>query len=326
MSERARIGLVLGAVVLASAMLLGVCCGAASVDALSFSDPVLRLRLPRVLLAALVGAALGMSGGASQALLRNPLAEPGTLGIGMGAAAGAAFVVVFLGNFTAGHALAVWHSAAISMGAFSTALAAATCVVAVAGSSTSSLLPILTGLALSAVGNAALGGMTIIANDFQLRSLAFWTLGSLGAASPSVTGFAALFIVPSLFFLARQSRALNAMLLGEAVAASVGVDVKSTRKRVIIWSSVLAASAIAPCGFIAFTGLLAPQAARMLIGSDQKVGLPLAAVLGGALVVLADTVARTVVAPAEIPVGVLTSMLGAPLFAMQVFTSIRKTS
>lgn len=323
LSARAKLGLLTGLLVLVVLIIVGICSGAATVESLTLADPVLRLRLPRVFLAALVGGALGMSGAASQALLRNPLAEPGTLGIGMGAAAGAAFVVVILGNSSFGGTDAL-QSVAVSAGAFVVALVAALCVVVVASMSNSTLAPILTGLALSAVSNAFLGTLTVVANDFQLRSLAFWTLGSLGAASPTVTMLAALLVLPGLVFLGRQARALNAMLLGDAVAASLGVDVKATRTRVIVWSSLLAAAAIAPCGFIAFTGMLAPHAARLVVGSDQRVGLPLAALLGGALVVVADTIARTVVAPAEFPVGVLTSMLGAPLFALRIFSTLRR--
>ncbi len=323
--SRANRGLILGASALLIVICGAICVGAASIEAFNIGDPVLRLRLPRVLLAAVVGSALGMSGAASQALLRNPLAEPGTLGVGMGAAAGAAMVVVLMGSASTGPSAATMLPFLTSAGAFTVALAVASCVVAVAGATSLSLAPVLTGLALSAVSNAVLGALTIVANDFQLRSLAFWTLGSLGQATPAVTSLAAAFIFPALILLGRQGQALNAWLLGDAVAGSLGIDVRATRKSVIIWSSVLAAAAIAPCGFVAFIGLLAPQVARVVTGSNQRASLPMSALTGAVLVVLADVIARTIVAPAELPVGVITSLIGAPLFAVRVFEAVRRS-
>ncbi len=309
---------------LALALLLAIRCGAATMEALTLADPVLRLRAPRVLLAALVGAALGMSGAASQALLRNPLAEPGTLGIGIASATGAAMALLVLPAAMGSSVLL--HSFGVATGAFALAMVAAVVVVGAAKLASSELAPIFAGLAVSALGNAALGAITTLANDAQLRSLTFWSMGSLGAASFQVTSATALLILPGLLLLYAQAASLNGLLLGEAVAASMGIDVPSTRRRVILCCSLLTAAAIAPCGFVAFVGLLAPHATRLLVGSDQRVVLLVSALLGASVVVLADAVARTALAPVEIPVGIVTSCIGAPLFASRIFRLLRSAA
>jgi iron complex transport system permease protein len=325
LSPRAQAALVAGVALVLGAAVTGLSFGAAplSLLELSFDDPMLRLRLPRVALGLVVGAGLGAAGGASQALLRNALAEPGVLGVSAGAATGAALVIVVLsGRLTVagGADLALLTSA----GAFGGAVACSAFVVAVAGRTASTLAAVLAGLALSALASAILGFLTVVANDAQLRALAFWTLGSLGGATPDVALVAAALLLPALAVVFRHARALNALLLGDAIASSLGVRVAHVR-RALVWStSLLVAAAIAPCGVIAFVGLVAPHAARALAGTDHRATLPLAALLGAALVVLADAAARAVLAPAEIPLGILTSLLGAPLFFWRVAGELRR--
>jgi iron complex transport system permease protein len=273
------------------------------------------LRLPRALLAALVGAALGLAGALAQGLFRNPLADPGLLGVTSGAVCAAALVLTVLAA-TVGGLPAAWRPWVLPASAFAGALAVCYALDRVARWVTPGSIAglLLTGLALNALTMAVVGLCTYVADDEQLRSLTFWTLGSLAGASWPVAGVLALALVLALAQAGRLAQSLNALALGEAVAGHVGVDVARLRNRLILTIAVLAALAVAWCGLIGFIGLMAPHLVRGWAGADQRAVLPLAALAGALLLLLADTAARLVAIPAEVPVGILTALIGGPVF------------
>ena len=275
------------------------------------------LRLPRALLAAAVGAALGLAGALTQGLFRNPLADPGLLGVTSGAVCAVALVLtVFAANAAA--VPVAWRIWVLPVSAFCGALLV--CVVLerlarwLTPGSVSGLL--LTGLALNAVAMALVGLCTYLATDEQLRSLSFWTLGSLAGASWPVLGVLTAALMAALVVSRRLANALNALALGEAVAAQVGVPMQALRLRLIAVVALLSALAVAWCGLIGFIGLMAPHFVRAAAGADQRAVLPLSMLCGALLLLVADTVARVVVVPAELPVGILTALLGGPAFLL----------
>lgn len=275
------------------------------------------LRLPRALLAAAVGAALGLAGALAQGLFRNPLADPGLLGVTSGAVCAVALVLTFFAATAAGLPPA-WRPWVLPLAAFGGALAVCFMLDGVARwlmpGSIAGLL--LTGLALNALTMAVVGLCTFVADDEQLRSLTFWTLGSLAGASWLVASVLLLALALALWQGARLAQALNALALGESAAAHVGVDVQRLRTRLIVTVALLCGLAVAWCGLIGFIGLMAPHLVRSVVGGDQRAVLPLAALAGALLLLLADTLARTVVIPAEMPVGIITALIGAPIFLL----------
>ncbi|HEX7815192.1 iron ABC transporter permease [Dyella sp.] len=271
------------------------------------------LRLPRVLMACLVGAALASSGAAMQGLFRNPLVEPGLIGVSSGAALGAIGMMVLGGPIMASLP-AVASSFGVAMAAFVGGLAA-TCLVYLLGRRRPGMATLLlAGVAISAVAIAGVGMLTFVANEHQLRDLSFWTLGSLGGTDGwRLAAVAGPMLLPIVLML-RDARALNALLLGEQDAALLGFQPGRVRARLIVLVAMATSAAVAMCGVIGFVGLLVPHVLRMIWGPDHRLLLPGSALAGATLLVAADTVARVVVAPAELPIGVLTALLGGPFF------------
>lgn len=275
------------------------------------------LRLPRALLAAAVGAALGLCGALTQGLFRNPLADPGLLGVTSGAACAAALVLTVF----ASHQLMVppvWRLWLLPASAFCGALLVCLVLERMARwltpGSISGLL--LTGLALNAITMSVVGLCTYLATDEQLRSLTFWTLGSLAGASWLVVTVLVAALVLCTWRARRLAHALNALALGESAAGHVGIDVPRLRAGLITIVALLSALAVAWCGLIGFIGLMAPHLVRGIAGADQRRLLPLAMVAGALLLLVADTVARTIAVPAEIPVGIFTALIGGPGFLL----------
>ncbi len=272
------------------------------------------IRLPRVLLAAVVGAGLGMAGAALQGLFRNPLADPGLVGVSSGAALAVALTIVFGNVMWSGAAvLGIWL---LPLAAFSGAALAAWLVYRIGrtGQSVSVAAMLLAGIAINALAVALIGLASYLATDEQLRNLTFWSLGSLSAASWQVTGLVAGGVSIALLTLWRLGKGLNALALGEAEARHLGVAVERLKRLAILATALAVGASVAFCGMIGFIGLVAPHCVRLLAGPDARIVLPGAALLGAILTVSADLVARTLAAPAEIPIGVLTALLGAPFF------------
>jgi len=275
----------------------------------------IQLRLPRVLLCAITGSILAVSGVLMQGLFRNPIVEPGLMGTSAGAAFGASIVFVIgaklspeLKSYTGPFLTPIF--------AFGGALLATYAVYFLARNVTrvSIMSLLLIGIAINAAGLSGTGFMSYIARDPQARSITFWNLGTFSGASwlqvLLVGGVAAIIFILSF----RLSKQLNALLLGEEEAGYIGVDTNKLKKKVMLLNTIMVSVATAFVGVISFVGLIVPHLLRLLIGSDNKKLLPAAIIAGALLLTLADMGARLLLAPAEIPIGIITSLVGAPVF------------
>ncbi len=273
------------------------------------------IRLPRLALGLAVGAALALSGVLLQGLFRNPLADPGIVGVSAGAGLGAVLAIVLGGLLPAGLAaiFGTWLvPVAAGLGGWATTLLLYR--VATNGRRTEVATMLLAGIALSALAGAATGVLTYIADDRQLRDLTFWGMGSLAGATWTKLAAAAPLIGFALLLAPRLARGLNALALGEAQAAHMGTDVQRLKRLAIFATAAAAGASVAVSGGIGFIGLVVPHLLRQVQGPDHRRLLPNAAMLGGALLVLADLVSRSIVAPAELPIGIITALIGAPVF------------
>jgi len=264
------------------------------------------LRLPRVLLASLVGGCLALAGAALQALLKNPLADPFLLGTSGGAAVGAAAAAL------AGASPLVSPAAA-----FAGAAGASVGIAALArrGGRLDLQRLLLAGLIANAFFSALLLGAFSVASGEAARSMLFWMMGSLSEATPLRVLALCPYAAAGLVVLAASASRLNLFVVGEENAAALGVDTERTKRIVFLSASLLTGAAVAFAGVIGFVGLLVPHAVRAVTGNDQRILLPVSALAGAALLVAADAVARAVIAPAELPIGAITAAIGAPLFA-----------
>lgn len=279
------------------------------------AEVLFSIRLPRVLLGALVGAGLGLSGASMQGVFRNPLVDPGLLGVSMGAALGAVASIVLGGVIAQGIPLALTPYV-LPVAAFTGALAAMTAVERIShvnGRLAVATL-LLAGIAVNAFASSITGLFMYVSDDAQLRTLTFWTLGSLAGATPRSVALTAVFLGAPLFVLARSGRSLNALLLGEAEAGHLGIDVERTKRVTIVLVALIVGSAVAVSGILGFVGLVVPHLLRLAFGPDHRLLLPGSALLGASLLLGADAIARTVVSPAELPLGIVTSSLGTPFF------------
>jgi iron complex transport system permease protein len=316
------------AVALPLAILLGLASGAATLslgdtlgglrqffsgDATGQAAVIIgQIRLPRVLLAAVVGAILACSGAAMQGLFRNPLADPSLIGVTAGASLGASLMIVASGSVVFGYV----GLTLVSMGAFIGGLLAVLLVYRLATSpnGTSVATMLLAGIAITALAGSLGNLLEFYANNETLRRISLWRMGGLeGADYPrlligAVVGASLLLVLP------RFATALNALLLGESEARHLGIDVASVKLGLIFCVAIGVGTAVALAGTIAFVGLIVPHMVRMLTGPDHRRLLPASALAGACLLVLADTAARLVLAPTELPVGVVTALIGVPFF------------
>jgi iron complex transport system permease protein len=275
----------------------------------------LHIRLPRVLLCALVGAALAVSGTLMQALFRNPIVEPGIVGTSAGAALGAAVIFVF-GKSTVFAYTAGLGPLALPFVAFVTAFVATLFVWRVSSTygRTSAATMILAGVAVNAFCSAGTGLMSYLARDPQARSITFWSLGSISGADWRAVAIVGSVMAIALPLVWRESAGLNALLLGEDEAALLGFDVEWLTIRVLVLNTLMVAAATAMVGVIMFVGLVVPHLLRMLRGADNRFLIPASGLCGAVLMQVIDVVTRTAVAPAELPVGIVTAAIGAPVF------------
>lgn len=290
------------------------------VDILWREDVALRriwltIRLPRVLLALIVGGALALAGAIMQGLFRNPLADPGLLGISSGAALAVALWLVLPLSLPV-----VLMLYAPMLAAFIGSLAVTMVIFILSQRHDPSLSRLLlVGIAINALCGAAVGILSWISNDAQLRQLSLWGMGSLGQAQWSTLLVTATVILPATLLLWRYANALNLLQLGDEEAHYLGVDVPHLQRRLLICSALLVAAAVAVSGVIGFIGLVVPHLLRLWLGADHRAVIPGSVLAGALLLLAADTIARTLVAPAEMPVGLLTSLLGAPWFLWLIF-------
>ena len=269
------------------------------------------IRLPRVLLAVIVGAALAVSGAALQGLFRNPLADPGLIGISSGAALAVALMIVSIGPLPG-----ILGLYGLSIAAFMGGLLTSIVIFRFAGLTGASSVTyiLLAGIAINALASAGTGFLAYLSDDQELRSLTFWTMGSLGGALwPGVLICASL-VIPATFVLYRNAQRLNILLLGESEARHLGVDSERLKRNIIICTAISVGAAVAVSGIIGFVGLVIPHLIRLTLGPDHRLLIPASALLGAIILIIADTVSRTLLAPAEIPVGIFTSLIGGPFF------------
>ena len=286
---------------------------------------VTAIRLPRVLLNVLVGAGLSVSGAAMQGLFRNPLADPGLVGVSSGAALAAVSVIVL--------GATVLEGLSSALGLFTLPLAAfvgsgVTTVIVYRLSSvqgrTAVATMLLAGIAVNALTGSVTGLLTFAATDEQLRNFTFWSLGNMGGATWTSLASVAPFILISVSLLVRYARPLNAFLLGEAEAGHLGVPVQRMKREIVALTALAVGASVAVTGIIGFVGLVVPHLLRLTVGPDHRYVMPGAALLGASLLMGADLAARTVVMPAELPIGIVTAIVGAPFFLYLLLRSKQK--
>jgi iron complex transport system permease protein len=277
---------------------------------------IFSVRLPRILFAGIAGAALSVSGVVFQALLRNPLADPYVLGISGGSALGAIIgIVVGAGSFYLG----------VPLLAFCGALVTVFLVFVIAGGSRGLLLDnslLLSGVIVNAFFSAAILFSLSIVNSMELHSISFWLMGDLSRVSFREVAAAAVFLAIGFAVIYAQARKLNLIVQGEETALQLGVNIKSTKYLLLIVTSLMTSVAVSFAGIIGFVGIMVPHMMRLALGSDHRLLLPAAALFGASFLVVADTIARIILAPTELPVGVITALCGAPYF---IFLMKRKT-
>jgi iron complex transport system permease protein len=275
----------------------------------------IQLRLPRVLLCAITGAILAVSGVLMQGLFRNPIVEPGLIGTSSGAAFGASIVFVLAAKWTP-QLKSQLGPFMTPLFAFGGALLATWLVYTLAKNAkrVSIISLLLIGIAVNAMGLSGTGFMSYIARDPQARSITFWNLGTFSGASWLQVGIVGTVAAIMFIISFRYSKQLNALLLGEEEATYLGVDTDRLKMRIMILNTAMVSVATAFVGVISFMGLIVPHILRLLIGSDNKKLLPASMIVGATLLLLADLCARLLLAPAEIPIGIITSLVGAPVF------------
>ncbi|KEO57521.1 FecCD family ABC transporter permease [Thioclava indica] len=324
--SRLRLGLI---ALLVLSALLSIGTGAAGVsvlgvlgdwlsgEAIATRDRVvlMNIRLPRLAMGVMVGAGLAVAGAVMQGLFRNPLADPGIIGVGSGAGLGAVSAIV-LGGLLPGALAALFGQHLVPVAAFFGAWAATLLLYRVSSRNgrTSIATLLLAGIALAAMAGALTGILTYVADDRQLRDLTFWGMGSLAGASWSKLAVGGALIVPVLILAPRLARGLDALALGEAAAAHMGHDIERLKRFAVLAVAALSGASVALAGGIGFVGIVVPHLLRISAGPGHRRLLVDAALLGAALLTLADLIARQIVAPAELPIGIVTAVLGAPVF------------
>jgi iron complex transport system permease protein len=282
------------------------------------------IRLPRILLALLVGAVLASTGAVMQGLFRNPLADPSLIGVSGGASVGASLMIVLAGGAVESGLL--MGLSLVALGAFVGGFAATILVyrLATSGIGTSVTTMLLAGIAIGALAGALNSLLSYYADNDMLRQISLWQMGNLSAANWAKVSIMALVSLILLISFPRDSRALNALLLGESEARHLGIDVQRVKRRLIVLTALGVGVSVALAGMVGFVGLVIPHVIRLLIGPDHRWLIPGSAMAGAILLVVADSLARVVVLPAELPTGILTALLGAPFFIVLLLQQRRE--
>lgn len=268
------------------------------------------VRLPRAILATLLGGGLALAGAGIQGVFRNPLADPALIGISGGAALFAAVYIVFVSQ--TGFSLLGLSGSAFLGGVIATLL-----VLLIGGRQPDLSTILLAGIAINAICLAGVGLMSYLAPDQTLRSVSFWALGSFNHVGwPEVS--VGLLVIPAMIRLIALSLVLDVLTLGDREAAHLGISVIPRRIEVILWSALITGISVSLVGIIAFVGLIVPHLVRISFGAKHVVVLPFSAIIGGGLMVAADLFSRSLLAPVELPVGIVTTLLGAPIFVVLV--------
>ena len=282
------------------------------------------IRLSRICLAFLIGAILAISGAVMQGLFRNPLAAPSLIGVSSGASVGASIVIVLAGTWLQNNALLGLSVVAVGafVGSFLITLLVFRLSTSTLGTSVTTML--LAGIAISALAGAVNSLLSYFADNEMLRQISIWQMGNLSTANWARVSVVAVVAVFVLVLFPRESQSLNALLLGESEARHLGIDVQRVKKKLILLTTLGIGTAVAVAGMIGFVGLIVPHMVRLLIGPDHRWLLPVSALAGGILLLIADTLARVIIAPVELPTGILTAILGAPFFIMLLIQQRRE--
>jgi len=276
-----------------------------------------QIRLPRVVLAAAVGAVLALCGAVMQGLFRNPLADPSLIGVSSGASVGASVAIVLVAAWLPGLVGLPVTAASAFLGGLLATLLVYRLATSALGTSVATML--LAGIAITALAGAAGSLLSYFADNTTLRRISLWQMGSLSGAGSDRALLMAGVAVALAAWLPRYARPLNAMLLGESEARHLGVPVQVIKRQLIVLTALGVGCAVASAGIVAFVGLVVPHVVRLLAGPDHRYLLPASALAGALLVVAADTLARVVIAPVELPTGVITALLGAPFFVALLY-------
>jgi len=275
---------------------------------------VLEIRLPRIQLAILTGAGLGVSGAVIQGLFRNPLADPGLIGVSGGAALGAACVLILGAQYmiaSSGYVNLILPAAAFVGGLLATLLVI---LFSWSGRVVSVSAMLLVGLAINTMATGGIGLLMALSDQDSLRNLTFWLLGSMASADADKVLISAVVIIPAVCLLLRDSANLDCLLLGESGARALGVSVSALKFRLVVLSALIVGCSVAFTGMIGFVGLIVPNLLRFVVTPLHRWLMPASAVFGALILVVADLAARSLWFPRELPIGVLTSLIGAPIF------------
>ncbi len=280
---------------------------------------LIQLRLPRIILACLVGAALSVVGASFQGIFKNPMADPFVLGVSSGAALGATITMVFLKQ------MEILGMSVVAFNAFIGAITTTFLVYNIArvGRKIPTTTLLLAGISLNYLLSSIIS-LIMTFNREQIERIIMWTMGSFSTASWAQVKLLFLIIVPAIFLITIFSRELNIMLLGEESARSLGVNVEGLKKYILVISTIMVAAVVSVSGIIGFVGLIVPHSIRMLVGSDNRVVIPFSALGGAVFLIICDTLARSVVPPSEIPVGIITSIFGVPFFIFLLYKTKKK--
>ncbi|WP_440056890.1 FecCD family ABC transporter permease (plasmid) [Pseudoalteromonas sp. T1lg65] len=280
---------------------------------------VTQIRLPRLLLAILVGSVLASAGAATQALCRNPLADPSLMGVTGGAAMTAVAVIAL-----SAHSPYI-HEAMVAPAAFIGALAVTSLIYKIANHQGQIQITtlLLAGVAINAMAMAVIGLFSFFADDTALRLMTYWQMGSLAGANWPAMQYGAPLVMVSIYALFIRRKKINALMLGELEARHLGVNVKRLKSEIIFIVALGVGGAVAMAGMIGFVGLLVPHIARLLVGPDLRRMLPLSLLLGCIIMLLADWISRLIVAPSELPIGIVTALFGSPFFVYQLLKQKR---
>ena len=277
---------------------------------------LLDIRLPRICLAILIGAILAISGAVMQGLFRNPLAAPSLIGVSSGASVGASVVIVLAGAWLQSNTALGLSLVAVGafIGSFLVTVLVYRLSTSALGTSVTTML--LAGIAVSALAGAVSGLLSYYADNEMLRQISIWQMGNLSTANWQRVLVLTVVAILVLSLFPRESKSLNALLLGESEARHLGIDVQQVKRKLILLTTLGIGTAVAIGGMSGFVGVIVPHIVRLLIGPDHRWLLPVSALAGGVLLLLADTIARIIIARTELPTGILTAILGAPFFIM----------
>ena len=283
------------------------------------ANVLLQIRLPRVIAAVLIGGGLAVAGAALQGLFRNPMADPTLIGISFGATFFAVLTIVVISSLPfLNNATLIPKYYLLNVMTFAGACLTSMVVFRLSRIGGQSLITtlLLAGLAINALCRALTDLVTYVANDEQLRSATFWTMGSLGGITWSSILALLPFILIPIVLLPRLAKSLNVFALGEQEAAYLGVKVKRLKTLIVVFATLMVGASVAVAGVIGFVGLIVPHMLRSVSGSDHRLLLPNCALLGASLLTMADVVSRTIIAPAELPIGIVTAVIGTPVFVL----------